>query len=229
MKRAASTAIRLVSLAVAMSGFRMDRLPTVVAGCAALAFALFIQRHEVGRAAVLYFSATWVFYYLGNTIVLAQRGRRSPHPERAERDFAIYESFLAFAFVNQTLSLSCLAVLPGRISDYMIPTFLFVAGAILFATGFLVKLWAAYLVGLGVYYYRDLFLGTRTAKFVTSGPYRVFRNPMYGIGNLHSYGYALLVDSVPVLLGAACLQAGVYGFFFVVERSFVLRMYKASS
>lgn len=199
---------RVVGLAVAMAGFRVDRPVTLFAGTAALAFAL---RIESPRAAVLYFAVTWLCYYVGNTVVLAAPGKR-------ERTYAFYEALLAFGFANQTAALGCLAVVPGRISDHVAP--LPVAGALLFAAGYLVKLWAAYLVGLGAYYFRDLYLGL-PGPLVATGPYRFFKNPMYGVGNLHAYGYALLADSVPVLIGAACLQAGAYVIYFAVERPFV--------
>lgn len=229
MKRTLAKTGRIVALAMATCGFRFDRLPTVFAGSCAVAFALLIQRNGSARAAILYFSATWVFYCVGNTIALASRGRPVANRARAEREYAVYESLLAFAFVNQTASLSCLAILPGRISDQVTPLFCCVLGGLLFATGYIVKLWSAALVGVGTYYFRDLFLGLRSDTLVTTGPYRFFKNPMYGVGNLHAYGYALLVDSVPVLIGAACLQAGVYAFYFVVERSFMARMYASST
>jgi protein-S-isoprenylcysteine O-methyltransferase Ste14 len=62
---------------------------------------------------------------------------------------------------------------------------------------------------------------------VKHGPYRWFKNPMYGVGNLQGYGSALLVGSWPGLAVAALFQASVYVFYYLFERPFVIRAYTA--
>jgi hypothetical protein len=48
---------------------------------------------------------------------------------------------------------------------------------------------------------------------------------MYGIGQLHSYGLALMARSLSGLVAAALCHAALYGFHFLVERPFVARAY----
>jgi protein-S-isoprenylcysteine O-methyltransferase Ste14 len=58
------------------------------------------------------------------------------------------------------------------------------------------KIWSAYVVGIPIYYWKDMFLGRKIGNFVVSGPYKYFNNPMYGVGQLQVYAIALYYDSL---------------------------------
>jgi hypothetical protein len=169
-----SAACVLVWLALAALGFH----PTL-----GLALLVFVTLY-VWRFAFLFFSfvpggfAPWLTGRYGS-----------------ERGYAIYEAVTAAFFFFRTLSFIWLLD-----ATYMPATSaaegLFVAiGAIWLAVGVLINLWAVQTVGLGSYYYRDLFLGERQLDFKREGPYELMDNPMYGLGQLAAYGAALIALS----------------------------------
>ena len=210
---------RLVHTALAMNGFRFDRPWTLLLGGAAYGYGLLLRAGDCAGASIGYFAGAWLLYYVGNALVLRRRGG-------TEESFARYEIALAFAFTNLAVSLATLSVLPGSISAVLPAGAVFAAGVLLFAIGLTVKLWAAMLIGVEAYYYRDLFLRTRATEFVTRGPYRWMANPMYGLGYGMAYGLAFLHDSLPMLAGAALLHAGAWAFHFLVESPFVRAVYR---
>jgi protein-S-isoprenylcysteine O-methyltransferase Ste14 len=101
------------------------------------------------------------------------------------------------------------------------------AGVALFVVGLVVKLWATLTVGVDVYYFRDMFLGRPVAPICDGGPYRFLRNPMYSVGQLQGYGYALLYGSLPGFVAAGAGHLLIYAFYVMAERPFVRRAYIA--
>lgn len=220
---------RIATTFVAMSGFRLDRLNAVWVAFGALSF---VVAHEVTlRASVPLTLAYWLFtlalYYGGNSVFLGGTARLRLVERLGEaRATRVYDTALGLMFVNQGLGLGCVSalVLPG--ATLGIPPFVALAvGLAMCAVGIVVKVWATMVLGVDGYYYRDLFLGRGASGFVCRGPYRLFANPMYGIGQLHAYGFALLHRSVPGLVAAAVCQALVFAFYFAVEKPFVQRVY----
>jgi protein-S-isoprenylcysteine O-methyltransferase Ste14 len=215
----------LASTVLAMSGWRVERLTPlwVVAGGGSLALARLVMSHP--RLSAIYFAATVAFYYGGNTVILgASTARRWIARHGEEAAFRRYETILGLMFVNQGLGLGAMASL----SAYALPIpehLALAAGIALAAIGLVVKVWATAVLGVDVYYYKDLFLGRPVSQFVARGPYRFLSNPMYGIGQLHAYGYAIAMRSSSGLLAAALCHALIYVFYFAVEKRFVARVY----
>jgi hypothetical protein len=103
-------------------------------------------------------------------------------------------------------------------------------GTVFCAIGIIVKVWATVVVGVDVYYYRDMFLGRPVSPFVGGGPYRFFRNPMYGVGQLHAYGVAILMSrSWSGVFAAALCHSLIYVFYFTAELPFIRRAYFAGA
>ena len=103
---------------------------------------------------------------------------------------------------------------------------IFLVGAITFLISTVAKVWATLLVGMDVYYYRDLFLDEAgDGGLVTTGPYSIFSNPMYGVGNLSVYGAAIEAGSLEGLLVAILFQGSIYLFYGIVELPFIRRAY----
>jgi protein-S-isoprenylcysteine O-methyltransferase Ste14 len=220
---------RLVSTLFAMAGWRLEHLNAVwVGGGVAsvfLAHAL-IARAE-WRLTMPYFVFTLVFYYGGNAAIL-----RSDVPARMvarlgeERAFRAYETVTGLMFLNQGLGVGCMAALHVPRWEQAVPAPLVVtAGAALFVTGLAVKGWATLTVGVDAYFFRDMFLGRPLAPVCNNGPYRFLRNPMYSVGQLQGYGYALLYGSLPGVLAAAAGHLLIYAFYIAAERPFVRSTY----
>ena len=51
------------------------------------------------------------------------------------------------------------------------------------------------------------------------------KNPMYGVGNLHAYAGALVLQSSWGLLFAAVCHASIFAFYRIVEYPFIRRTY----
>ena len=223
--------VRVVSTVFAMAGWRLEHLNAVwVAGSVASVFLAHVLIASADwRLIVPYFLFTLIFYYGGNAVIL-----RSNIPTRAiarlgeERAFRAYETVAGLMFLNQGLGVGCMAALHLPRLEEAAPVLLVVAtGAALFAVGLLVKLWATLTVGVDVYYFRDMFLGRPLTAACDSGPYRFLHNPMYSVGQLQGYGYALLHGSIPGVVAAASGHALIYAFYAVAERPFVRSNYIA--
>jgi protein-S-isoprenylcysteine O-methyltransferase Ste14 len=219
----------MVSTVFAMAGWRLEHLNAVWVGGSVAS--VYLSHVLISRAAwrltVPYFLVTLVFYYGGNAAIL-----RSTIAARAiarlgeERAFRAYETLAGLMFLNQGLGVGCMAALHLRGWEQEVPGPVFLAaGAALFAVGLVVKLWATLTVGVDVYFFRDMFLGRPLAPVCDGGPYRFLRNPMYSVGQLQGYGYALLFGSLPGVVAAAAGHLLIYAFYAVAERPFVRSMY----
>lgn len=221
--------IRVASTVFAMAGWRIEHLngAWVAWSVASLSLAHVLIARADWRLTLPYFLFTLLFYYGGNAVIL-----RSELPARAiarfgeKRAFRAYETLAGLMFLNQGLGVGCMAALhvPGLEQAVPAPVTLG-AGAALFAVGLLVKLWATLTVGVDVYYFRDMFLGRPLASACDGGPYRFMRNPMYSVGQLQGYGYALLYGSLPGVVAAAAGHLLIYAFYVVAERPFVRSTY----
>ena len=141
-----------------------------------------------------------------------------------EEGFARGEALLAVVFCLNGLSTGYMCSVGGGLEFVPRPLAL-ALGAVLFAIGLGTKVWATRIVSLDTYYYRDMFLGRQLGDFKAEGPYRVFRNPMYGIGHLHGYGLAIATGSLPGLLAVALNQACIWAFYALVEAPHVSQVY----
>jgi len=221
--------MRLASTVFAMAGWRLEHLNAVwVAGSVASVFLahVLIARAD-WRLTLPYFLFTLVFYYGGNAVIL-----RSNLPACAiarlgeERAFRAYETLAGLMFLNQGLGVGCMAALHAPRWEQVVPApLVLAAGVALFVVGLVFKLWATLTVGVDVYYFRDMFLGRPLAPACDGGPYRFLRNPMYSVGQLQGYGYALLYGSLPGLVAAGAGHLLIYVFYVVAERSFVRSKY----
>ena len=99
------------------------------------------------------------------------------------------------------------------------------AGAGLVVLGVAVKLWAAATLGADGYYWRDFFEPETRPAPTRAGPYRWLKNPMYTVGDVQTYGLALLVGSLPGLVAAVFSQGAIVAFYRLVERPHYQRLY----
>jgi len=223
-----------LALVSGMSGLRLDR-PMVQT----MWTALFILLSAIigwmyvttPSLALMYVVVEWCVYYLGHILFfrfkLHHRLRKSLGDERA---WATYESVLGVVFFNLGWSLAMFLRVHAETVDLSIPTAVATTlGGALFFVSVGIKTWATHLVGMDVYYYRDLFHDRAgDGALVTSGPYSVFSNPMYGIGNVSMHGAALEAASIQGWAVAIVFHVSIYVFYMSVERPFVRRVYASA-
>jgi protein-S-isoprenylcysteine O-methyltransferase Ste14 len=185
--------------------------------------------------ALLYVLSMWVLYYFGNAFILGTDFRFYWIEKYGEdQAYRVYEMIAGLLFLHQGMCQSALLLSFGNTLPNTIPLWVSSFGGlamIAFGTG--IKLWATFLTGLDMYYYKDMFLGTESVRkkvdpeevYVVRGPYRWFKNPMYGPGYIAGYGFALYVRSFEGLVCALIFHATIYSFYFLFERKFVARTY----
>lgn len=223
--RARQIVFRLLEIVAGMSGVFTSRLTPlrvcVTASIIAASTALSVSGYRPSHALALgtfvsLFSLRHMLLFLSFTRGgVADRLKARFGPERA---FAIYEAVTAWFFAARSLSfvwlLEATPIAVGAPAAHA----LYAAGLVLATIGMIVNVWAASVVGLGTYYYADLFLGDQAVDFKVEGPYRYWKNPMYGIGQLGSCGAALMALSPLGLVAGLLNQLLMYLFNWLVEQ-----------
>lgn len=219
---------RIVNILAGMVGMRLDRPPArlMVWGVLIICSLLLNKFVKDSGLVAWYITGAWAFYYLGNTIILGTPLRSWLIKRFGEtRAWDIYEVVLGVMFANIALSLSSLPLVYSQTLNLPTKTAVTISAG-LFVVGFGSKVWSTWLTGLDVYYYNDLFLRKPNEKFITEGPYRWFKNPMYGIGNLHVYAAAVFFGSLEGLVWGMIYHGSIYGFYLLIEKPFVKRVYQ---
>jgi hypothetical protein len=98
-----------------------------------------------------------------------------------------------------------------------------IIGYILIIFGTIINIWSFILIKREAYYYMDMFYGKFFTDFQVKGPYKWFNNPMYGPGQLPSYGLALSVGSFTGILFSIANQIFAYLFYFLKEKPHIKR------
>jgi protein-S-isoprenylcysteine O-methyltransferase Ste14 len=143
------------------------------------------------------------------------------------KGFEIYKVITALMFFTSGSSFSLMIYK----SEILLPLynnigFVFTAaGIIAVLAGLVVNVWSTLIVGIDVYYYKDLFLGKAVVDFKKEGPYSVFSNPMYGMGQANGYGYALIHGSAAGIVFIFLNQLMMYLFYFTIEKPHIKRLF----
>ena len=220
-------------LIVSMSGF-VPKHATVLRTLTMLisfAFAYYLWSYQPNNSnlAITYFVIMEVLYVGLITIVLSKEGLRLWFIEKLgeEKGYLVFEAILGFVFFHNGVSIGYIASsTPGDIFHFIPVNLLSIIVAILFISGFVIKILAAKAVTIEIYYWKDMFLGRKISEFVVSGPYKYFKNPMYGLGQLQAYATAILYGSTYGLIAAFLNQALIFTFYYLVETEFINRVYR---
>lgn len=140
---------------------------------------------------------------------------------RFRRRAAVVMNHDAFAFILLCVLTRNTWMLPVR------PALTVAIGAALAIAGLGIKLWAARTLGSDAYYWHNFFEPEAAVGPVATGPYRFFRNPMYTVGYLQTYGLALITRSLPGLIAAAFSHAAILAFHFLVEKPHFERLHRS--
>jgi protein-S-isoprenylcysteine O-methyltransferase Ste14 len=201
---------------------------------ASILFSIFIlPKYALIDFAIIYFALSTLVYLGFISAVLPEKGLRCNLIKwlGEEKAYLYYEGFLAFAFLHNGISLGFISQssIGSGPWNQLSPTVMMVFTVFLFIVGMGTKIWSAYVVGIPIYYWKDMFLGRKIGNFVVSGPYKYFNNPMYGVGQLQVYAIALYYDSLYGLIFAAINQATVFLFYVTVEKPFINRVYRVQN
>lgn len=101
-------------------------------------------------------------------------------------------------------------------------------GAVLVIVGLGTKLWAARTLGSNAYYWHNFFEPDVAVGPIATGPYRYISSPMYTVGYLQTYGFALMLRSFPGLIASVFSQAAILAFYFIVEKPHFERLHRSS-
>jgi protein-S-isoprenylcysteine O-methyltransferase Ste14 len=220
------TTRKVINVAVAMSGLRLDAGRTLFAWIPLL-FAsvwLFYQAKEY-EWLVAYSIGAWACYYIGISLILGTRFKRVVIAKFGEKKATrFYDMIFGLLFFNVGLGVAAAALHTGV--EIPLPLALrWSLFVLLTVVGFGIKFWATWIVGIDTYYFRDLLVEKSHGEFTVRGPYKKFANPMYGTGNIHAYGPALVTGSLMGLVFALACHIGIYSFYFIVEKPFIRRTY----
>lgn len=221
----------LIHAVFATAGIRLDklhphRIVLIVANIALLVWAL---ENTTVAIALTYFLTVFTLRYLFLFASFIPDGiaGRLIRCFGEEKGYEIYETITATMFFHGGAAFGCLLEstrgMPfGAPADY--PALLAGTGTILSAVGSTVNIWATLIIGVDIYYYKDLFLGRFITEFRMEGPYRIFSNPMYGVGQLAAYGAALAGGSLAGIIATMMNQTMMYIFYFLIEKPHIRRM-----
>ena len=98
-------------------------------------------------------------------------------------------------------------------------------GITLQVIGFIIKFLASWQIGLGIYYYKDMFIEEKVIDFKGTGVFKIMSNPLYGWGQLNGYGAAVYAFSWYGIIVLAFNQVCIYCFYYMLEKPFVQRFY----
>jgi protein-S-isoprenylcysteine O-methyltransferase Ste14 len=223
---------QFIKLFLSVSGFvpaHATIIRTIVMAFTVFLSVNLINTPSLGHVfAVCFFVSSTSAYIAFLYVVLPQNGLRLWLMRRfgEEEGFLTYEAILSFLFFVNGASIGYISLafkdsLPFTVDKDILQSTSFV----LFIAGWFIKLWAAKVVGVDIYYWKDMFYGKKITEFVVEGPYKFISNPMYGLGQMQSYATALWYLPFPGFIAAIINQLAVFSFYQLHEKKFIKSVY----
>ena len=226
----------LFILLISMAGFvpKHATLARSIAIASSLAFSIIIAFYHPDNSTfgVVYFVISEILYLGFIFLVLAENGVRHWFIKKwknEEDGYLAFEAVLGFMFFHNAASLGFIASSsPGSLFGFINKDLLLIITGSMTLAGFIIKIWAAKVVSIDIYYWKDMFLGKKITEFVETGPYKFLNNPMYGIGQLQAYAFAIWHGSTTGFIAAFINQILIFTFFYSVEKKFIRRVYQSN-
>lgn len=179
-------------------------------------------------AAVAYWVASRLAYVLFVGIALRRQERHEAYTRRwgVAGGFRRFRRVASLLMANDVVAfvLLCLVTHDSLVLAGNPPQVAVIAvGVLLVAVGVGVKVWAAATLGGDAYYWYNFFAPAQHRPTL-AGPYRHLANPMYTVGYLQAYGFALITGSFVGLWAAAFAQVAILAFYFAVEKPHFQRL-----
>jgi protein-S-isoprenylcysteine O-methyltransferase Ste14 len=181
-----------------------------------------------GTAVFAYAIASRLAYILFVGIALRRQEREAAYTRRwgVEGGFQRFRRVASVVMVNDVFAFALLCVVTHDTLMVGASRALeLVVGGVLVIVGIAVKVWATATLGGRPYYWYNFFAPAGPHAVVKlAGPYRILKNPMYTVGYLQAYGFALITASLPGLVWALFAQAAILAFYYAVERPHFQRL-----
>jgi len=227
----------LIEIVISMAGFvpRTATIFRIIIMAASLCFSFYLTIYEALNPgiAIIYFLVAEILYLGFISSVLPENGLRHWFIRKwgdEKKGYRAYETILGFLFFHNGASIGYIASSSqGTLFNIDDKGIFFLVLPFLIAFGFGIKIWAAKVVSVDIYYWKDMFLGRKICDFVVTGPYKYFSNPMYGIGQLPAYATAIWYGSINGLIAAFVNQLLIFTFYFLAEKKFIKRVYLTES
>jgi protein-S-isoprenylcysteine O-methyltransferase Ste14 len=224
----------LIVIVISMAGYvpKNATIMRTTVILSSLIFSLYLNRNQPlnSNVAIVYFIISEICYLGFITVVLAENGLRHWFLKRwgdENKGYQAYETVLGFLFFHNGVSIGYIASsTPDTLFHLANKGLFFIIIPLIFICGFTIKIWAAKVVTINIYYWKDMFLGRKICEFVVTGPYKYISNPMYGIGQLPAYATAIWYGSEYGLIAAFVNQFLIFSFYFLVEKKFIKRTYQ---
>jgi protein-S-isoprenylcysteine O-methyltransferase Ste14 len=178
-----------------------------------------------------YHLASRLAYVVGIGVALTRQRRDQIFTRRAggEAGFRRFRRIAAFLLNNDAVSFVALCLVTRKtLSPTLSEPVRLGLGALLVVLGVSVKLWAARTLGPGAYYWKNFFVPEPIRALDPPGPYRFLKNPMYTLGYLHAYGFALACGSWLGLVAAVFDHTAILIFHNRVEKPHFMRLSAAT-
>jgi protein-S-isoprenylcysteine O-methyltransferase Ste14 len=174
-------------------------------------------------ARVAYVGFVWV------ALRLQQQRRAWTRRWGIEAGFRRFRRVASLLMTHDAVSFIALCLVGRNTLPLIVPRGVAMAtGVLLCVVGLAVKTWAAATLGGKAYYWYDFFTSTRRVAPAVSGPYRFLDDPMYTVGYLHAYGFALFTGSLAGIAASFIDQAAILVFHRSVEKVHFARVRRAA-
>jgi protein-S-isoprenylcysteine O-methyltransferase Ste14 len=227
---------RIIKIVLAMSGILIDkitRLRIILLTSIGAGYVLHHFLYDVFNVihALVYFLFFFVTRYIFLFASFSPKGisQKLILKFGERKGYEIYQFITALMFFLGAASYSLLVTkTAGFFFSFLDKPTLVSFGFIVFTTGMIVNVWSTLVVGIDIYYYKDLFLGKPVCEFKKKGPYLFLSNPMYGLGQASGYGTAIMYASLAGVIAIFLNQLMMYIFYMTVEKPHIKKIFNES-